>query len=373
MSDNATQYRSSGAEGWMGCPQWQSESTESEYAAEGTMLHEAVRDLMLMGQETLLTDEQADMVEFVMEAVQEIASTSVWVEQPLSIAPVTGERGATGTPDLVMYDRESCMLYVVDHKFGYMPVAAQGNKQLGIYAAAFLHAHDLDVAQICLVVIQPRLKAVDKAIVTRKDLDELSAKAKAAVAAHGTREAVPSEKSCQWCKHAGRCDAQNQWVMTTVSDDFVDLTDLPSMTAKLENAIKLVDAVDSATLSRMNSATTLIEQWAAKVKQRTQDLLTSGYDVPGYKLVEGRAGNRKWADPVQAAYGLAALGMTPDNIYKSEVLSPAQAEKLLAPNQRSELDKLVTRSDPKPVVAKDSDKRPAIVSINQFPKGDSDV
>ena len=381
MSDNEVMFRPSGAEGWMNCTRWQSDPSESKYAAEGTMLHEVVASVLVqeinkMPEEiskpyASLTDEQAEAVEFCLDAVNSIEYAERWVETELDISSVTGEKGATGTPDLVLYNSADRWLTVVDFKFGRMPVPARYNKQLMIYAQAWKNANpDYDVRQVWLVIVQPRLNMVDHAEVTLSELLDIEYRAKDAVAVHGTGEATPGEKQCKWCRHAGRCEAQNQYVLTTVADDFVDASEGEALMRKMHNAIELVDQVDTATLARMTRAADLIEEWVGKVRQRSFDLLSAGQPVPGFKLVSGRAGNRKWKDPTEAAYGLAALGVDHNNIYKSEVLSPAQAEKLLPKDKRDELEKMVVRSEPKPVLASEHDKRPAIDVLSQFTLGD---
>ena len=373
MSESQVQFRPSGADGWMNCALWQNDPSESEYAAEGTMLHEVVAKALGDGGALPegLDAEQQEAVEFCLDAVDSIEYAERWVETQLNISTVTSEPGATGTPDLVLYNSADKWLTVVDFKFGRMPVAATYNKQLMIYAQAWLNANpDYEVQRIWLVIVQPRLNFVDHAQVTMAELMDIEYRAKDAVAAYGLEEATPGEKQCKWCKRAGRCEAQNKFVMATVADDFVDMSDGDALARKMHNAIELVDQVDVATLARMTRASDLIEQWVGKVRQRSFDLLSSGQPVPGYKLVSGRPGNRKWKDPVEAAYGLSALGVDHNDIYKREVLSPAQAEKLLAKDKRDELEKMVVRSEPKPVLAAEHDKRPAIDVLNQFSLGD---
>ena len=66
-------------------------------------------------------------------------------------------------PDLVMYDRITKKLTVIDYKTGFVPVEAEGNEQLKIYAHAFCAKHNLTPASIEGVIISPRLSTVEYA------------------------------------------------------------------------------------------------------------------------------------------------------------------------------------------------------------------
>ena len=57
--------------------------------------------------------------------------------------------------------------------------------------------------------------------------------------------------------------------------------------------------------------------------------LTSGRKVPGYKLVYSR-GTRKWKDEAMAAdYITAQYDIDPEDIFETELKSPAQMEKIV--------------------------------------------
>ena len=90
-----------------------------------------------------------------------------------------------------------------------------------------------------------------------------------------------------------------------------------------------------------------------------------GREVPGYKLVEGRAGSRKWTDESKAEKLLKAWKVPADFRYVKSLISPTQAEKLLklktlTDEQWAELCGYVSREPGKPTVVPASDKRPAI-------------
>jgi len=70
-----------------------------------------------------------------------------------------------------------------------------------------------------------------------------------------------------------------------------------------------------------------------------------------------KRGTRKWADPKAAPDALKALGINP---IKQELVSPAQAEKLLKKNLPDGLTVSVSSGD---TLAPESDPRPAVLQI----------
>ncbi|MBA2411871.1 MAG: DUF2800 domain-containing protein, partial [Burkholderiaceae bacterium] len=98
--------------------------------------------------------------------------------------------------------------------------------------------------------------------------------------------------------------------------------------------------------------------------------LAAGAAVPGYKMVEGRKGNRKWdnTDVVETQLVEAVGG----SAYKTELISVADAEKKLKkshPTVWLAVAKSITQSAGKPTVAKAEDKRPTYngaASIDDF-------
>ena len=110
----------------------------------------------------------------------------------------------------------------------------------------------------------------------------------------------------------------------------------------------------------------LVEQWCKSVRGETERRLLAGEEVPGYKLVEGRKGNRQWADEEAAEAAFKRARFRIEQMYDLKLISPTKAEKLLAGNPRrwAKLEKLITRSDGKPSVAPATDRRPAKAVAN---------
>jgi hypothetical protein len=103
----------------------------------------------------------------------------------------------------------------------------------------------------------------------------------------------------------------------------------------------------------------VVEEWTTAVRARVFDLLASGEQVPGYKLVEKRA-NRKWADASVAEAHLISAKIGPEEYNKTELKSPAQIEKLVGKKTfATELSTLVVKRSSGYNVVPTSDPRPA--------------
>ena len=88
--------------------------------------------------------------------------------------------------------------------------------------------------------------------------------------------------------------------------------------------------------------------------------LEKSMPVPGYKLVAKRA-TRQWADEAKADAALAGLGVT--ERYKKELISPAQAKKVLKKSKLALPDDLVVAVSSGSTLAPESDPRPAVLNI----------
>lgn len=298
------------------------------------------------------------------------------VEQRLPLTVITGEPMAFGTADAVILAGDE--LVIVDLKYGRgVQVDAVGNEQLAIYALAALREYEIlgDFQRVRLAIVQPRLGHIsewvlpvdgDKAPTLRAFAEHIAPRCERALAiVQGAEPTVadfsPGEKACQWCKAKATCQALADKVLTTVADDFVD-TDEP-IAPQIEHAPHRT--FDNTTLGNMLAAVGLVEQWCAAIRAAAEEELLAGRPVPGFKLVEGRAGARKWADPAEAEAMLKQMRLKDDELYDRTLISPTTAEKLhkagrIGPRQWPRVLEAITRASGKPTVVPESDKRPAL-------------
>lgn len=113
----------------------------------------------------------------------------------------------------------------------------------------------------------------------------------------------------------------------------------------------------------------ILRAWASSVEAEAMRRLLNGEKLPGYKLVEGRA-NRKWTDLKKPVKVLLRLGFTEDEVAPRELISPAQAEKLLKKTKRSQkfglISKFMERPRGKASIAPEDDPRPEYVRGEEF-------
>jgi len=356
---------------WMTCPGSVTlsegiEDKSSSNADEGTMMHYFAAGCLETGVDATdyfgvsceetglrLNEKQAKDVQFYVDHVREIVAATggeLMVEQRLPIGWLTGEEGAHGTADAVIVTPDE--LIIVDAKFGYKEVDADDNPQLMIYAAAAWDELKVayDFQRVRVVISQPRLLAKPEFSFSMGGLQNFIAEV--AFAAEYTRhnpdKYVPSEKACQWCRAKAICPALREHALA----DF---------------DVVVPETAHEDDLARVMANANLIEGWIMAVRAEVERRLLANIPVPGYKLVQGKKGNRAWADADVAEAALKAMRIKHDQMYDYKLASPTSIEKLakadeIGPRQWTKIQALITQSDGKPSVAPVSDKRPALVT-----------
>lgn len=312
------------------------------------------------------------------------AKGTLFVEQALPLGHITGEEGAEGTGDaIVLLDDE---IIVIDLKYGQgNEVTAEENSQLKLYGLGALYRYGLlgDFKRVRLVIIQPRIStAPNEWDLLVEALEtwglEAAARAKTALTALEFRQnwigndhsyLNPGVEQCKWCKAKATCPALTQQIIETVGAQFEDIP------PAAEIAVEMV-AVGSDELGAKLSSVDLIEDWCKAVRAEVERRLLAGTPVTGYKLVQGKRGNRSWIDKEEAERVLkgmrlkSELKLEEDPIYSYSLVSPTVIEKLLkeaSPKRWARLQPLIGQSEGKPSVAPMSDKRPALVrGADQF-------
>jgi hypothetical protein len=106
----------------------------------------------------------------------------------------------------------------------------------------------------------------------------------------------------------------------------------------------------------------LVEDWCKGVRAEVERRLLAGQKIDGFKLVEGRKGNRKWANEAEVEALFKSFRLRGDDMYDRSLISPTKAEKLFKNNPKrwEKVEALTSRSDGKPSVAFASDKRSAM-------------
>ncbi len=404
----------------------------SAYAAEGTAAHQVLtwslqddrpaaayigRVLEADGFEFTCDDDMAHYVQVCIDYVKDLAGDDgvILVDTRVNYSRYLDvpETDAWGTADVIVLRGDE--IIVVDFKYGRGVEVSAGenvkpddsnlgewlfkpNPQMALYALGALAGYgDFgDFTRVRMAISQPR-------ITTKPSEYDLSVnelvhwgltEAKAAVAAcidamaNGdvTEPAWsdvylhPNEKSCKFCKAKATCPALRNEVHDTVYGAS-DSSASPEEFATEELVIK-PEVFDNAWLSVCLSKVDLIEDWCKAVRAETERRLLAGDQVPGFKLVEGKQGNRAWTDEKAVEALLKSMRLKQEELYDFSVKSPTQIAKLgpvfdkdgkikptkegapapiIGPRQWPKVAALITRAPPKKHVAPLSDPRPALV------------
>jgi hypothetical protein len=193
----------------------------------------------------------------------------------------------------------------------------------------------------------------------------------------------PGEKQCQWCKAKSGCPAIAKECLQglpdlTKGDDTANaicVTNDEAFANGVENAIRQVPELSLDTLAKLHSVSKLFKQWQDAIDDRLFSELSAGTDVPGFKLVLGRGGHRKWIDEDEVEQSMKSMRLKIDEMYEKQVISPTKAEKLLKsrPKLMKKLAPMISRSEGKPQIALTSDKRPAIDVQSKMLEGLEDL
>lgn len=304
------------------------------------------------------------------------AGDKLFVEVSVPLHNLTHEEGATGTSDAIWH-RADGEIVVIDLKGGAgVGVDATENLQLGMYGLGAVDFLGVNPARVRGVIVQPRKNNISEFVWEPEDLIDMLERLRyaakdvskaRAVPEGGTLENFlsPGEKQCRWCRAKATCPALRGEVIDVITasaaqpEDFANLDDLPKVLAAEVSTPADLDAVALAASMR---AATLIENWLKAVRAEVERRLFAGDKIPGFKVVQGRQGNRAWSNPDEAEALLKAARIKADVMYKSSLISPTEAEKILAkdkPKVWKKVEALITRSEGSPSVAPESDPRPA--------------
>ena len=368
----------SAAHRWLECPasvpfglQFPDGET-SVYAEEGTLAHAAaecilrddkagldsVKRKILAGNFDPEIPEKVRKYTDYVTALRDSVHGELFVEQRLALTAITGEEGAKGTSDAVILAPGE--LYVIDLKYGQGDkIDAPENPQLLIYAAAAYQAFSFaDIERVTVAIVQPRLDHVSEWALDLSDLlaraDDVRKKAAAVLAMKDAAPEVweyhPGLKTCKYCKARSSCRALAEACLTVAGVEILEKSKTPRLVA--------------AEIGKILEALPMIEKWGDTMRETALSELMAGRDVPGWKLVAGRAGPRKWADEKAAEKLLTGWKIPTASRYVKKLISPTGAESLqkggmITSEQFAELMPLITRTPAAPALAPADDKRPA--------------
>lgn len=140
----------------------------------------------------------------------------------------------------------------------------------------------------------------------------------------------------------------------------------PTLRPALENPEARLTSASDEQLGLLGEAIDLVEGWAKAVRAELERRMLAGGEVPGFKLVKGRQGDRKFIDELLAEQQAKSFRLKREEMYDFKLKSPTSFEKMYADGiigkkQWPKLQALIARSEGGLSVAPAADKRPAVV------------
>ena len=354
----------SSAHRWLNCPPSAVAAElypqqDTEYTREGTLAHEVAEQVARgvevkpeePGQaETPITTDMIEGAEGYRDYIQEQIKSDkaiVLLEQRVDFSPWVPD--GFGTCDCIIIQDD--WLTIIDYKYGQgVPVSAEGNPQMKLYALGALNDYGIayDINRVEMRIYQPRINNVSDCSLMVEDLlewAEKTVKPTAAKASKGKGK-YSAGSWCTFCPHAGRCRE-----LTETCTEYVEIHGLRAP----------VEHLAPHEVADILTKEPLISLWLKRVKAQALTTLLNGGEVPGFKCVEGKLGNRKWTDELAVAEKLQAEGYQLNDITETKLLSPAAMDKAIGKKKVAELlDSLIDRSPGAPTVVPMSDKRPPL-------------
>lgn len=365
-----------------------SEDRESEAAAWGTLVHEVSESSLRRDTEAIdYLGQPAEIGRFSFMIDEEMCSTSqfyvdychgrlkkyfdatgehaqFWIEAPLSLSSLNPPLEAGGTGDFVIYFPHWRLLEVVDLKGGRgVVVDVKGNPQGRSYAiGALLTLKDIVVDRVMVTIVQPRVGdglpksetfhiselldwTVDLLASMQKSknaLDEFTALGGNRVAFDDWAAKWLTTGQCTFCSAQAICPKRRQEALSR----------MPEIAAKWHEDVTLTTPLDLTNLARIGSPEELahdldgfdaLEAWIKSRRAYAHAEAERGVTIPGYQLAN-KIGNRKWRDEAQTILALRnTLKLTKEQVFKEELKSPAQIEKVLGAARKKEIEPLVER------------------------------
>jgi hypothetical protein len=364
MPDLHSKLSPSSASRWLACPASLEGGPYADqtncYAAEGTVAHALANRCWLLGappemflgqphscegHTVVINQEMVDAVKVYLCFIESLADGGrVLTETRIESGLI---QGFGGTIDCMLPDK----MHLVDFKYGAgLPVDVRGNGegtwegvnvQMACYAI-LAREHLNKQGDVTVTVVQPRASHPDGPIrTTTLEGDYLADLTLQLLrVADGDRaNEIHAGDHCRWCPRKVYCPELYEITLLTAKKEFAEVEMTP------ETAAKFLD--QSAAIKTFLDG---VESWV-------HGRLEKGIDVPGYKLVD-RYGHRRYsADEAKIVRFCRNKGFGKKQIYQTELLSPAQLEKVVG---KELITSLVERPHLGTTVVPASDRRQAV-------------
>jgi hypothetical protein len=335
--------RPSAASRWINCPasvklcEGIPYQPAGEAAQIGTAIHAVAETCILTGMSPIdfigkevegitITDSNADFAQQHVNHIRdlELRLGTLKVEQHVKIYE-SENLLIQGTADVLAYSDEQDTLVIADLKTGRGYVDADSD-QMKLYAIGAMRSLKAEFKNIELAIIQPHHGEPRTHKLTFKELNQwaLENLTPALVAiAEGSTTPTPSEKACQWCPAKATCPAH--------VEQFNEVAAQPAMHTMTEHE-----------LAAMLAKVEMVEDYIKALRKYATERIEGGAIVRGWQMQPKRA-QRKWKDVMDAARFLLSHGVAQEKLYVTELISPAEAAKLLSKEDRALLNDITKK------------------------------
>lgn len=385
MPEVHAELSASGSKKWLNCPgakaleKLMPEET-SDYAEEGTLAHSLgeakikyelkqirkpafAKTVEEIKTNTLYNAEMDEYIEgykdFVVETInyyKQKGQVMVEVEKRIDFSEYVPEGFGTGDICIITDD----VLHIIDLKYGKgIKVEAEHNPQLELYALGALSEYGciFDFKSVEMTIYQPRLDNISSWSISPEELilwGENVVRPRAEMAFRETGDCIVG-KHCDegFCKARPVCRKYNEQKLDLIEKyDFKEPKIL-----NIDEISEVLDIADS------------VAKWVNLVKNHALNVALQGENIPGYKVVEGRA-NRQWgADEVDIINICIEEGtLTVDDIAPRKLKTISELEKTLGQSKFNDIfSALIVKPQGKPTLVDFNDKRPEFNSaVNDF-------
>lgn len=252
-----------------------------------------------------------------------------------------------GTSDVMIFNDD--IIEVIDLKYGKgVPVSAENNPQLKIYALGALSAVDglVEPKKVKMAIYQPRL---DNISVVEMPVKELLTWAKE-VLIPGAKLAMTKDapltcgEHCRFCPARAKCKVRAEALEPYTLMRHQKLLS-PDEVAEI---LKVADEID---------------KWLKDVKEAALKDALDGETIPGFKIVEGRSNRKIDADEAKIIAMAELEGFSEDQMYERKLKGITALEALMGKKRFAETFKqFIVKPEGKPVLVPEEDSRPALNS-----------
>lgn len=339
------EFAASSSERWVNCPaslkliKKSPPSKSSAAADEGTLAHFLMEvalennmsavdaaELMANNGDRICSNEMIDHIQGFVDYVRGLVGPGreLLIEEKVFL-PFIHPTDAFGTVDVAIIEPFGT-LHIIDLKYGVGYVNHRDNPQMIYYALGIAHKHLYDFDEIKTTVYQPRVKGMPAARTDSFSVEKLKSWSKIfsdAVVACENADEVKDVNVGAWCKFCPAkitCPALKKSAFDMAKLDF---------SATIQPQPKDLTPDQIKTLLDRSS---YLKLWIKEVERYAEDQIRNGKKISGWDVVPTRA-NRVWKDVNEKAFKTYIDFM--ENIedisfHKNELVTPAQAEKILS-------------------------------------------